>query len=86
MSNPITIIRSPLSNKIYAGRSRAVKGLAPGARQFVGDKFDVTSEALLAVAQFLVHSDDIKVFTLADGSEIHLRADVKKAGDKGGAA
>lgn len=79
MSNPISIMKSPITHRIYAGRSRAMKGLAPGARQFVGDKFDVTDEALHAVAHFLVHTDDIKVFTLPDGREIHLRADVKEA-------
>lgn len=79
MSNPISIMKSPITNRIYAGRSRAVKGLVAGARQFVGDKFDVTDEALHAVAHYLVHTDDIKVFTLPDGREIHLRADVKEA-------
>ncbi|MEB2704113.1 DUF7446 family protein [Citrobacter koseri] len=78
MSNPVSVIRSPLTNRIYAGRSRAARGLAPGTRQFVGDKFDVTDEALYAVAEYLVHTDDIKVFTLSDGREIHLRADVKE--------
>lgn len=77
MSNPISIMKSPITNRIYAGRSRAVKGLVAGTRQFVGDKFDVTDEALHAVAHYLVHTDDIKVFTLPDGREIHLRADVK---------
>lgn len=79
MSNPISVIKSPITNRIYAGRSRAVKGMAPGVRQFVGDKFDVTDEALHAVAHYLVHTDDIKVFTLPDGREIHLRADVKES-------
>ena len=79
MSNSISIIKSPITNRIYAGRSRAVKGLAPGTRHFVGDKFDITDEALHAVAHYLAHTDDIKVFTLPDGREIHLRADVKEA-------
>lgn len=79
MIRPISIIRSPITNRIYAGRSKAVKGLSPGTRQFVGGKFDVTDEALYAVANFLIHTDDIKVFTLPDGREIHLCADVKEA-------
>ncbi|MCU6240765.1 DUF7446 family protein [Enterobacter asburiae] len=78
MSNPISIIKSPITNRIYAGRTRAVKGEVLEARRFVGDKFDVTDEALHAVAHYLIHTDDIKVFTLADGREIHLRADVKE--------
>ena len=40
--------------------------------------FDVTDEALYAVAKYLVHTNDIKVFTLSDGHEIHLRADMKE--------
>ncbi len=78
MSNPISVIRSPLTNRIYGGRSRAARGLAPGTRQFVGDKFDVTDETLYAVAHYLIHTNDIKVFTLSDGREIHLRADLKE--------
>ncbi|VTP12652.1 hypothetical protein PUATCC27989T_00464 [Phytobacter ursingii] len=78
MSNPISVIRSPITNRIYAGRSRAVKGVAPGTRQFVGDKFDVTDEVLFAVAEYLAKTDDIKVFTTHDGKKIHLRADIKE--------
>lgn len=67
MRNPVSVFKSPLTNRIYAGRSRAVRGLAPGTHKFVGDKFDVTDEALYAVAGYLVHTDYIKVFTLPDG-------------------
>lgn len=70
------IVRSPLTNRIYAGRSCALKNNAQGARKFVGEKCDVTDDALYAVAHHLVQTDDIKIFTLPDGREIHLRADI----------
>lgn len=79
MGNPLTIGVSPLTNEIFAGRSKAVKGAAPGARQFVGSKEDVTAQVLYAAAVHLMNSDDIKVFKLADGTELHLRADIKEA-------
>ncbi|WP_159223495.1 hypothetical protein [Pantoea brenneri] len=41
MSNPLTIGVSPLTNTIFAGRSKAVRGMAPDARQFIGPKEDV---------------------------------------------
>lgn len=77
MSNPLTIGVSPLTNTIFAGRSKAVKGMAPDARQFVGNKEDVTGQVLYAAAMHLAASDDIKVFPMPDGTFIHLRADIK---------
>jgi hypothetical protein len=56
--------------------------LAPGVREFVGEKFDVTDEALFAVAHLMIARDDVLVFPAANGKEIHLRADLK---DKAGA-
>lgn len=76
MSNPIMVGLSGLTNRIFAGRSKASK-LAPGVRQFVGEKFDVTDEALFAVAHLLIARDDVLVFPAANGKEIHLRADLK---------
>jgi|GEM_PF-742478 len=76
MSNPITVGLSGLTNRIFAGRSKASK-LAPGVRKFVGEKFDVTDEALFAVAHLLIARDDVLVFPAANGKEIHLRADLK---------
>jgi len=78
MSNPITIGLSPLTNTIFAGRAKPYKG-APGAMQFTGVKFDVTQEALAAVAQHMVKRDDILLIPMPDGRVIHLRADIKDA-------
>ncbi|ORM66096.1 DUF7446 family protein [Pantoea rwandensis] len=79
MANPLTIGVSPLTNVIFAGRSKAVKGAAPDSRQFVGNKEDVTGQVLYAAAIHLMNSDDVKVFKLSDGTELHLRADIKEA-------
>lgn len=76
MSNPITVGLSGLTNRIFAGRSKASK-LAPGVRQFVGEKFDVTDEVLFAVAHLLIARDDVLVLPAANGKEIHIRADLK---------
>lgn len=77
MSNPITVGFSGLTNRILAGRSKPSK-LAPGAREFTGEKFDVTDEVLFAVAHLLVARDDILIFPSANGKEIQLRADIKE--------
>lgn len=77
MSNPITVGFSGLTKRIFAGRSKASK-LATGVRVFTGEKFDVTDEALFAVAHLLAVRDDILIFPAVDGKEIHLRADIKE--------
>jgi hypothetical protein len=41
--------------------------LAPGVREFVGEKFDVTDEALFAVAHLMIARDDVLVFPAANG-------------------
>ncbi len=79
MANPITVGLSPLTNTIFAGRSKPMKGGHPDARYFTGEKHDVTEQALYAVAFHLMKTDDIKVFKLPDGTELHLRADIKEA-------
>nr|WP_318380027.1 hypothetical protein [uncultured Enterobacter sp.]DAI86992.1 MAG TPA: hypothetical protein [Caudoviricetes sp.] len=76
MSNPITVGFSGLTKRIFAGRSKESK-LAPGVRQFTGEKFDVTDDALFAVAHLMVARDDVLIFPARDGKEIHLRADLK---------
>lgn len=76
MSNPITVGLSPLTNTIFAGRSKPFKSGSPDSRQFVGEKFDVTTQAIHAVAMHLMVTDDVKVFTLPDGRKLHLRADI----------
>ncbi|EPN9528208.1 DUF7446 family protein [Cronobacter malonaticus] len=84
MSNPINVIFSRLTKRIYAGRSRPVRGLVPGVPRFTGEKFDVTDDALFAVAQLMIARDDVLVFPAENGQEIHLRADLKPAVKTGG--
>lgn len=81
MSNPITIGLSGLTNRIFAGRSKSSKQ-SPGVRQFTGEKFDVTDEALFAVAHLMIARDDVLIFPAANGKEIHLRADLKDKEDR----
>lgn len=78
MSNPIMVNRSGLTNRIYAGRAKQSNNFVFGAMKFVGEKFDVTDQALHAVAHYLAKTDDVKVFFLPNGDEIHLRADIKE--------
>jgi hypothetical protein len=61
MANPITVGLSGITKRIFAGRSKPSK-LAPGVREFVGEKFDVTDEALFAVAHLMIARDDVLVF------------------------
>ena len=77
MSNPISVMLSPITNRIFSGRSRAVKGLAPGVRQMVGDKFDVTDDACHAVAFHLMKTEETVVYELPGGKELHLSVSVK---------
>lgn len=78
MANPITVGLSPLTNTIFSGRSKPLNSANQNTRVFVGDKFDVTSQAIHAVAFHLMETNDVKVFKLPDGRELHLRADVKE--------
>ena len=78
MSNPITLGFSGLTKRIFAGRSKPSKS-TPGIRLFTGEKFDVTDEAIFAVAHLMVARDDILIIPLPNGDKIHLRADVKAA-------
>lgn len=77
MSNPISVMLSPITNRIFSGRSRAAKGMAPGVRQIVGDKFDVTDEACHAVAFHLMKAREDIAYELPDGRELHLSVSVK---------
>lgn len=79
MANPITVGFSPLTNTIFAGRSKPMLKGSADTRIFVGEKFDVTQQALAIVAQLMVKRDDILIIPIADGRIIHLRADVKEA-------
>ena len=78
MKNPITVGLSPLTNTIFAGRSKPMTKGPVGARVFVGEKTDVTQQAIAAVAELMVKRDDILLIPMADGRVIHLRADIKE--------
>lgn len=76
MANPLTLGFSPLSGKIYAGRSKPVKGAAPGVRQFTGDKVDVTDDALGCVADKLLKEGKPVQWVLGDGKILTLNATI----------
>lgn len=75
MSNPITVGFSPITGKIYAGRSKPLKG-SERSRIFTGDKFDVTDQALVMVAHKLKHDAESARWELDDGSILTLTATV----------
>ncbi len=76
MANPLTLGFSPLSGKIYAGRSKQVKGAASGVRQFTGDKVDVTDDALGCVADKLLKEGKPVQWDLGDGRILTLKAEI----------
>jgi hypothetical protein len=71
MPNPITVGYSQLSGKIFAGRSKPLKG-TERTRAFTGEKFDVTDQALVMVAHKLKHDGESARWELADGSIMTL--------------
>ncbi len=75
MPNPITVGYSQLSGKIYAGRSKPLKG-NEHTRVFTGEKFDVTDEALVMVAHKLKSDGENIRWKLADGSIMTLSVTV----------
>ncbi len=79
MSNPITVGLSPITNTIFAGRSKELTGWAEGTRKFTGVKFDVTDDACHAVAMHLMKAGETVVYDLPDGRELHLKVDIKGA-------
>ncbi|KLE39706.1 hypothetical protein ABA78_07860 [Serratia sp. TEL] len=78
MPNPITVGYSQLSGKIYAGRSKPLKG-NERTRVFTGEKFDVTDEALAMVAHKLKNDRENINWELADGSIMTLSVTVTPA-------
>lgn len=76
MANPLTLGFSPMSGKIYAGRSKPVKGAAPGVRQFTGDKVDVTDDALGCVADKLLKEGKPVQWDLGEGKILTLSATI----------
>lgn len=77
MASPITLGLSPLTNTIFVGRSKPMPKGPQGARVFVGEKTDVTQQAIAAVAELMVRRDDVLLIPMPDGRVIHLRADIK---------
>ncbi|MDF7631417.1 hypothetical protein PUG46_19380 [Erwiniaceae bacterium L1_55_4] len=76
MANPLTLGFSALSGKIYAGRSKPIKGAAPGVRQFTGEKVDVTDDALGCVADKLLKEGKPVQWDLGDGRILTLTAEI----------
>jgi len=59
---------SPLTNRIFAGKSRQLKGAPEGQREWVGPKTDVTDKVLMVAIQFMYN----KAGEPGGGSEIAL--------------
>ncbi len=76
MTNPLTLGFSPLSGKIYAGRSKPVKDAAPGVRQFTGDKVDLTDDALGCVADKILKDGKPVKWILNDGRIMTLSVEI----------
>lgn len=76
MPNPLTLGFSPLTSKIYAGRSKTVKGAAPGVRQFTGNKVDVTDDALGCVADKILKDGKPVKWILNDGRVMTLSVEI----------
>jgi hypothetical protein len=74
MPNPITIGYSPLTGKIYAGRSKPAKGMAEGVRVFTAEKFDVTADAISLVAEKLSKDGQPVKWIFNDGRVLTLSA------------
>ena len=54
--NPIKVMSSMLTGRIYAGR------VNPKNQMFIGEKDDVTDTAVSAVAQYLLHKGVVLEF------------------------
>lgn len=79
MSNPITVAQAGFRNRIYAGRSKQVVGLAAGVRKFTGDKFDVTEDACHAVAMHLHSAGESVQYEIEPGVLLTLSVQVKNS-------
>lgn len=71
MSKIKTMGASPLTGQVFYGTLNTEKGM------WVGQKLDVTDMAYKAVAESLMITDKVIIFTLNDGRELLLRADVR---------
>ncbi|GGC04495.1 DUF7446 family protein [Dickeya fangzhongdai] len=74
MSKIKTMGASPLTGQVFYGTINTEKGI------WIGKKTDVTDMAYRAVAESLMHNGRDIVFTLKDGRELVLRADVRDPG------
>ena len=79
MANPLTLGFSGISGKIYAGRSKQLNGAPAGTRQFTGEKFDVTDDALGCVAEKLLRDAEPVMWDMGDGRVLKLSADIIEA-------
>jgi hypothetical protein len=76
MSNPLTLGFSGISGKIFAGRSRPLKGAPVGVRKFTGEKTDVTDDALSCVAEKLLRDAEPVMWDMGDGKVLKLSAEI----------
>ena len=76
MANPLTLGFSGISGKIFAGRSKPLKGAPAGLRQFTGEKFDVTDDALSCVAEKLIRNAEPVMWDMGDGRVLKLSAEI----------
>lgn len=76
MTNPLTLGFSGISGKIFAGRSKPLKGAPAGVRQFTGEKTDVTDDALSCVAEKLMRDAEPAMWDMGDGKVLKLSAEI----------
>lgn len=76
MANPLTLGFSGMSGKIFAGRSKPLKGAPAGVRQFTGEKFDVTDDALNCVAEKLLRDAEPVMWDMGDGTVLKLNVEI----------
>ena len=76
MANKISTLYSPLTGKIYAGRIKQVRGADKGVRQFSGDKFDVTTDAIRCVADKIISNNEPITIQLLDGKTLTVYAEI----------
>lgn len=67
MPNPLTIGYSPITSRIYAGRSKPLKGAKEGTRLFTGEKTDITDDAMSCVADKILKDGEPIKWILNDG-------------------
>ncbi|RTY58771.1 hypothetical protein EKL29_08030 [Pantoea sp. YU22] len=76
MPNPLTLGFSGLSGKIFAGRSKAMAGAPVGIRLFIGEKHDVTDDALSCVAEKILNQGEPVMWDMGDGRVLKLSVEI----------